>query len=151
MGVDLLQGYLLCRPQDTPPSDARAMLSHIAPAQPGISEDASDLTPLLLEQAAVEQTTVIADVLAAFSAQANLNSMAVLDAARCPVGIVHRYSLSEALLKPFAADLFARKPISRLMNRDFLAVDIGQSLQKVSRLLTSRARPRIAEAFIITR
>ncbi|MBU1330055.1 MAG: EAL and GGDEF domain-containing protein [Gammaproteobacteria bacterium] len=150
MGVDLLQGYLLCRPQDVPPTDARALLRRIEPTPPSISEETSDLSRLLLEQGAVEQNTVIANVLAAFSAQANLNSMAVLDAEQCPVGIVHRHSLSEALLKPFAADLFARKPISRLMSRDFLAVDIGQSLQKVSRLLTSRARQRIEEDFIIT-
>src|SRR5690606_34060438 len=91
-----------------------------------------------------------AEVLEAFRAQANLNSLAVLNEAHQPVGIVHRHSLSEALLKPFATDLFARKPISRLMSDDFLAVELGQSLQKVSRLLTSRARQRIEEDFIIT-
>jgi predicted transcriptional regulator len=73
----------------------------------------------------------------------------VLDERAQPVGIVHRHSLSDALLKPFATDLFARKPISRLMSTDFLAVDIGQSLQQVSRLLTSRARQRMEEDFII--
>jgi predicted transcriptional regulator len=46
--------------------------------------------------------------------------------------------LSDALLKPFATDLFASKPISRLMSDDFVAVERGQSLQQVSRLLTSR-------------
>lgn len=51
-----------------------------------------------------------------------------------------------ALLKPFGTELFARKPISRLM----MAVEVSQSLQQVSRLLTSRARQRIEEDFIIT-
>jgi len=74
----------------------------------------------------------------------------VLDEQGQPCGIVHRHSLSDALLKPFATDLFARKPISRLMNDDFLAVEISQSLQQVSRLITSRARQRIEEDFIIT-
>jgi diguanylate cyclase (GGDEF)-like protein len=36
------------------------------------------------------------------------------------------------------------------MNDDFLAVEISQSLQQVSRLITSRARQRIEEDFIIT-
>ncbi len=54
------------------------------------------------------------------------------------------------MLKPFATDLFARKPISRLMSDDFLAVELNQSLQQVSRLITSRARQRIEEDFIIT-
>jgi GGDEF domain-containing protein len=36
------------------------------------------------------------------------------------------------------------------MNDDFLAVEMSQSLQQVSRLITSRARQRIEEDFIIT-
>jgi len=149
MGVDLLQGYLLCRPQEQPPKDARALLPKLDSSPANLHDD-SDLSALLNEQVAVSLGTPTAEVLEAFRAQANLNSLAVLNEAHQPVGIVHRHSLSEALLKPFATDLFARKPISRLMSDDFLAVELGQSLQKVSRLLTSRARQRIEEDFIIT-
>jgi diguanylate cyclase (GGDEF)-like protein len=150
MGVDLLQGYLLSRPQEKPPRDARSLLPKLEASQPALTEDGSDLSALLNEQPAVSEDLPIAAVLEAFRAQANLNSLAVLNAEQEPVGIVHRHSLSDALLKPFATDLFARKPISRLMSADFLAVDLGQSLQKVSRLLTSRARQRMEEDFIIT-
>lgn len=86
-----------------------------------------------------------------FRRQANLNSLAILDEEGRPIGIVHRHALTDALLRPFACDLFLRKPISRLMSDDFLAVELGQTLQQVSRLLTSRARQRIEEDFIITR
>jgi len=150
MGVDLVQGYLLGRPQEQPARDTRALLPRLASSNPVLTEEGSDLSALLNEQVAVVEDTPIAEVLEAFRAQANLNSLAVLDEQRQPVGIVHRHSLSDALLKPFATDLFARKPISRLMSTDFLAVDLGQSLQQVSRLLTSRARQRIEEDFIIT-
>ncbi|MDB5118633.1 MAG: yliE, partial [Mucilaginibacter sp.] len=150
MGVDLVQGYLLCRPQEFPPRDARALLPKLDPSVPALSEDAPDLSALLNEQPAVNQSTPTASVLEYFRKQANLNSLAVLDELSQPIGIVHRHSLSEALLKPFATDLFARKPISRLMSDDFLAVELNQSLQQVSRLLTSRARQRIEEDFIIT-
>lgn len=151
MGVDLVQGYLLCRPQEQPPRDAQKLLPRLDNLAPALGEDSGDLSALLAEQPAVPQDTPIAMVLEAFRAQANLNSLAVLDDRQQPVGIVHRHSLSDALLKPFATDLFARKPISRLMSSDFLAVDIGHSLQQVSRLLTSRARQRMEEDFIITR
>ena len=150
MGVDLVQGYLLCRPQEHPPRDARALLPKLDPTAPALNEDACDLSALLNEQPAVNQSTPTAAVLEYFRKQANLNSLAVLDEHSQPCGIVHRHSLSEALLKPFATDLFARKPISRLMSDDFLAVELSQSLQQVSRLLTSRARQRIEEDFIIT-
>ncbi|UUY08052.1 EAL and GGDEF domain-containing protein [Pseudomonas sp. J452] len=150
MGVDLLQGYLLGRPQEQPPRDARKLLPQLDSSVTSIHEESTDLGALLNEQQAVSHSTATAEVLEAFRAQANLNSLAVLDEQQQPVGIIHRHSLSEALLKPFATDLFARKPISRLMSTDFLAVDLGQSLQQVSRLLTSRARQRIEEDFIIT-
>ncbi|MGA4637067.1 bifunctional diguanylate cyclase/phosphodiesterase [Pseudomonas solani] len=148
MGLDLVQGYLLCRPQEQPPRDARPLLPQLESTST-LADDGSDLQALLNEQAAVDQNTPIAVVLEAFRAQANLNSLAVIDAQQQPVGIVHRHLLSDALLKPFATDLFARKPISRLMSDDFLAVELSQSLQRVSRLLTSRARQRIEEDFII--
>ncbi len=148
MGIDLVQGYLLGRPQEHPSRDARTLLPTMESVG-GMSEEISDLSALLREQTAVHQEMPIHEVLEAFRAQANLNSLAVLDSCQRPVGIVHRHLLSEALLKPFATDLFTRKPVSRLMSTDFLAVERGQSLQQVSRLITSRARQRIEEDFII--
>ncbi|RAI71035.1 diguanylate phosphodiesterase [Pseudomonas fluorescens] len=150
MGVDLVQGYLLCRPQEHPPRDARALMPRQDSTAVVLSEDGSDLSALLNEQPAVNRDTPTATVLEAFRRQANLNSLAVLDEQGQPCGIVHRHSLSDVLLKPFATDLYARKPISRLMSDDFLAVELSQSLQQVSRLITSRARQRIEEDFIIT-
>jgi len=149
MGVNLVQGYLLCRPQEQPPRDASGLLPTPSGTQVLVDEG-RDLSALLNEQPAVSGDTATLDVLALFRRQANLNSLAVLDREERPCGIVHRHSLSDALLKPFATDLYARKPISRLMSEDFLAVELNQSLQKVSRLLTSRARQRIEEDFIIT-
>jgi len=149
MGVDLVQGYLLGRPQEQPSRDIQHMLGSPIREVQTLSEDSGNLAALLNEQPAVPQDTPTAQVLELFRRQANLNSLAVLNERRQPCGIVHRHSLSDALLKPFATDLFARKPISRLMSDDFLAVELTQSLQQVSRLLTSRARQRIEEDFII--
>ncbi|MDP3848793.1 MAG: bifunctional diguanylate cyclase/phosphodiesterase [Pseudomonas sp.] len=150
MGVDLLQGYLFSRPQDQPSSDIHALLPKLDTSAAHLTEDACDLSALLNRQVAVNDDALIAQVLEVFRAQANLNSLAVLNEQQQPIGIVHRNSLASALLKPFATDLFARKPISRLMSDDFLVVEQNQSLQQVSRLLTSRARQRIEEDFIIT-
>jgi EAL domain-containing protein (putative c-di-GMP-specific phosphodiesterase class I)/GGDEF domain-containing protein len=150
MGVDLLQGYLFSRPLDQPSSDIHALLPKLDTSAAQLTEDACDLSALLNRQVAVNDDALIAQVLELFRAQANLNSLAVLNEQQQPIGIVHRNSLASALLKPFATDLFARKPISRLMSDDFLVVEQNQSLQQVSRLLTSRARQRIEEDFIIT-
>ena len=149
MGVDLVQGYLLCRPQEHPPRDARTLLPKIDPNAVALFEEGSDLSALLNTLPAVVQTTPTAAVLEAFRKQPNLNSLAVLDDKQRPIGIVHRYSLSDTLLQPLATQIYGRKPISFLMSDDFLAVELSQSLQQVSRLITSRARQRIEEDFII--
>ncbi|EWC40999.1 EAL domain-containing protein [Pseudomonas stutzeri] len=150
MGIDLVQGYLLGRPQELPVQDIEEVLPSAETQHTGFSEDTSDLSALLVRQPAMLAERPVAELLEAFRLQPNLNSIAILDADSWPVGIVHRNLISDALLKPFATDLLARKPISRLMSSDFLAVELGQSLQQVSRLLTSRARQRIEEDFVIT-
>ena len=150
MGVDLIQGYLLARPHEQPPREVQAFMPKTDVVAAPLNDEAADLAALLNPQPSVSHDTPTAQVLEAFRKQANLNSLAVLDEENRPCGIVHRHSLSEALLKPFGTELFARKPISRLMSEDFLAVEMSQSLQQVSRLLTSRARQRIEEDFIIT-
>lgn len=150
MGIDLVQGYLLGRPTDEPGTDMEIVLPGPDNNGESLAEDSPDLSALVIKQSAVPASQPIADVLELFRLQANLNSVAVLDTTDRPIGIVHRGLLSDALLKPFATDLLARKPISRLMSDDFLAVELSQSLQQVSRLLTSRARQRIEEDFVIT-
>ena len=150
MGVDLVQGYLFARPQELPPMDVRDCLPALEHRAADLHEPADDLSALLIEQPGVADSTPIGQVLGMFQAQPSLSALAVLDEQRRPLGIVHRQALADALLKPFGTELFARKPISRLMSHDFFAVDRGHSLQQVSRLLTSRARQRIEEDFLIT-
>src|SRR5690606_9368573 len=120
--------------------DIAGVLPNTSLRDGSFNEQSKDLSALVLQQSAVSVTQPIAEVLELFRQQANLNSVAVLNALNTPVGIVHRSLLSDALLKPFATELLARKAISRLMSDDFLIVEVGQSLQQVSRLLTSRAR-----------
>ncbi len=150
MGVELLQGYLLGRPQETAAREC-SLLPTLAPGSPGaLNEDSADLGALLLQQPAVPLECPIQHVLEAFRGQAHLNSLAVLDRQGKPCGIVHRHTLHEALLEPSSCNLLPAMPVSQLMSKDFVVVERGQSLQQVSRLLTSRAQQRIEEAFIIT-
>ena len=149
IGVDLVQGYLLCRPLESPPLAAGEILSPLLTLSSEQLITEKPLLTLLLPLPGVNENTTINEVRERFQQQANLNSLAILDSKARPVGIVHRQPLAEAMLRPFAGDLLGRKPISRLMSKDYLAVEQSQSLQVVSRLLTSRARQRIDEDFII--
>jgi diguanylate cyclase (GGDEF)-like protein len=151
MGIDLVQGYLLGRPQELPALDIEEILPSAKAQQNSFVEEPGTLSALLIRQPAMSAERPVAELLEAFRLQPNLNSIAVVDADARPVGIVHRNLISDALLKPYATDLLARKPVSRLMSTNFLAVELEQSLQQVSRLLTSRARQRIEEDFVIIR
>lgn len=151
MGVDLVQGHLLCPPQELPPLQSDQLFSRTLANCSNRLQSESPLLQLTVQQTAVSHNTIINLVIERFAQQPGLNSLAVLDARRKPLGIIHRQPLAEAMLRPFANDLLGRKPVSRLMSEDFLGVEQNQSLQQVSRLLTSRAGQRIDEEFVILR
>ncbi|MFT6463425.1 bifunctional diguanylate cyclase/phosphodiesterase [Halopseudomonas sp.] len=152
MGVDWVQGYWLGRPETQPADCQKAMQAHLASRDAEQTpEPQQALDSLLIVVPGVHQSETVSQVLARFHQQASLNSLAILNDANEPVGTVHCHSLSQTMLKPFATELHGRKPISHLMDRDYLVVDVQQSLERVSRLLTSRARQRMEEDFIILR
>ena len=149
MGVDLVQGYLLSRPSEHPPKELASQLPSLS-GQTWINDN-TPLSELLIEAKALLQTTSVQQVQQHLQQTLSVNSVAVLDQAQRPVGIVHRQGLSDALLKPYANELLARKPISCLMREDYLAVELSLPLQQVSRLLTQRAQQRVDEDFIIVK
>lgn len=148
MGVDWVQGYWLGRPEAKPAKCDRDIIERLAQRDPRTGQEQT-LHGLLLDIPPITRRETVAQVLARFQQQPSLNSLAVVDEAGRPVGTVHGYQLSQTMLKPFAHELYARKPIEKLMDRDYLAIDVKQSLQRVSRLLTSRARQRLEEDFIL--
>lgn len=149
MGVDWVQGYWLGRPLEMPVIDGPELQQKFVPDQNNTQYEAG-LHSLVISVAGVREDEKVADVLQRFQQQPSLNSLAVLDYDNCPVGTVHCHELSQIMLKPYAKELHGRKPISQMITPDSLVVDVQQSLQRVSRLLTSRARQRLEEDFIIT-
>ena len=59
MVVDLVQGYLLSRPQEKPTREARQLLPQMQSNQASLSEDSHDLSALLNDQLAVDQHTCL--------------------------------------------------------------------------------------------
>lgn len=149
MGVDWVQGYWLGRPQDVPVIDHAELQQKFIINQTG-SQHEPGLHSLAIAVTGVYEHEKVVDVLRRFQRQPSLHSLAVLDANHCPIGTVHCHELSQIMLKPYAMELHGRKPIAQMVAPDSLMVDVHQSLQRISRLLTSRARQRLEEDFIIT-
>lgn len=148
IGIDWVQGYLLGRPDSAPRTDDVSLSTSLGQRQTGNSDDAP-IHSLLLPIPGVPENTKVQAVLDCFQQQPTLNTLAVVDEHQRPIGAVQRHALSQTMLKPFAQEIYSRKPIRQLMDPDCLMVDIRQSLQRVSRLLTSRARQRLEDDFII--
>lgn len=150
MGIDWVQGYWLGRPHSQP-QEQRTQLEQQLRQRHGRQPSSEGIYSLLIETAPVTADTPTLQVLQRFQDQASLNTLAVVNPQQQPIGTVQRSSFTRKLLKPFALELLGRKPISQLMDSQPPVVDIGQSLEQVSRLLTSRARQRLEEDFIIVR
>lgn len=149
MGVDWVQGYWLGRPQEEAAVDNCELQQKFRDHRNSTYTDAG-LHGLVIPVIAVQQHEKVLEVLQRFQQQPSLNSLAVLDEQGSPVGTVHCHELSQLMLKPYARELHGRKPIVQMLAPDSLIVDVHQSLQGVSRLLTSRARQRLEEDFVIT-
>lgn len=145
MGVDLVQGYLLGRPQEVPRLDAHGLLTEPCSGQKPLSEEANDLSALTLERSAVLAHQPISEVLKVFSQNAGMRSIAVVGANGEAVGIVHRDTLFDAQRQAFAS-----RPISQMMSTAYLAIELGQTLQQLGWLLTSQVHARLDETFIVT-
>ena len=148
IGIDWVQGYLLGRPDSHPRVDEIQLGERIGQSPSSVVDDAP-IHSLLLPIPGVPDDTKVQTVLDSFQQQPTLNTLAIINEQGHPVGAVQRHALSHIMLKPFAQEIHSRKPIRQLMDPDCLIVDIRQSLQRVSRLLTSRARQRLEDDFII--
>lgn len=143
MGVDLVQGYLLGRPQEMPRLNTEGLLSSSDLSQSVPFEIPDDLSALLLDRNAVLVDQPVAEVQEVFDREDPLNAIAVVRANGEPAGIVHRSQLIEA-----PHQTIANQTVCQVMKLDYLAVELCQPLHQISRLLTSQ--DRIDEIFIIT-
>jgi EAL domain-containing protein (putative c-di-GMP-specific phosphodiesterase class I)/GGDEF domain-containing protein len=149
MGVDWVQGYWFGRPQEVPSVEELDLKQKFIRGEKSSQQDVG-LHNLVISMTGVNQDERAIDVLQRFQQQPSLNSLAVLTDDNHPVGTVHCHELSQIMLKPYAKELHGRKPIHQMVAADSLVIDVNQSLQRVSRLLTSRARQRLEEDFVIT-
>ncbi|MCP5162555.1 MAG: GGDEF domain-containing protein [Hahellaceae bacterium] len=145
VGIDLAQGYLICHPRAHPPTEFAFENPVPARARP------TPLTALSLVATDVSLASSVSvarvgDILLKNPA---LGSIAIVDQ-NIPVGLVQRVNILNELSRPFGRELHGRKPIVHFMERDILCVDSSLRIDQVSRLITSRARFRQEEDFVIT-
>jgi two-component system NtrC family sensor kinase len=80
----------------------------------------------------------------------NSLSIAVVNEAGAPVGMISRHQLNDIFLKKFGRDLFGNRPVSDFMRTDVLAVDVDSSLAAAASGITAGMRFPLSEDFVIT-
>ncbi len=106
---------------------------------------------LLRQVPAVMETTICRGVLDLFHNDKNLYSIPVVNDRVRPVGMVVRQEITDEFSKPFYLDMKGDKPISELMNRQPIIVDIETSIEDVARIILNAGIQYMVTGFIVTR
>ncbi|QDO97807.1 HAMP domain-containing histidine kinase [Ferrovibrio terrae] len=90
------------------------------------------------------------DVDLRFQSDPDLAALAVVQDAR-PVGLINRYDLITQLSRDYGRALYAKKPVSALMDRAPLIVDASISVDRLESLIADEHQSALLRGFIVTR
>jgi two-component system cell cycle sensor histidine kinase PleC len=85
-----------------------------------------------------------------FQADPDLAALAVVQDAR-PVGLINRYDLITHLSRDYGRALYAKKPVSALMDAAPLIVDANISVDRLESLIADEHQSALLRGFIVTR
>ncbi|GLR62857.1 GGDEF domain-containing protein [Marinospirillum insulare] len=152
IGVDYLQGYYFARPNPEPMQQlsktAKNIWKQIKEGR-DVYKEPGQIGQLKLDIPPVTPDMLVEEVAAIFDENEHWFSVPVVSGG-VPVGIINRSRLLQKLSKPFGRDLYVKKPVSQILNEDFILVERHTRLEKVSQRVTQRNRSNLEEDFIIT-
>lgn len=148
LNVDMAQGYLYAHPAEQPPlldgrvGTPRSMTTTGSP----VGQTARTLA---VEHESLLPSRSVADVADIFLRAPHIDFYPVVDMDGQVLGMVWRREFMNRLLYRYGYDLFYRKPIKRLMDRNPIVVDVRTPLETVSRLVTDSDYGHRKEAVIL--
>lgn len=152
IGVDYLQGYYFARPHPQPIREvcksAQVVWKQIKESRDMYKDD-GQIGRLMLDIPPVTPDTLVEDVAELFDQHEHWFSLPVVSGG-IPVGMIKRTRLLQKLSKAFGRDLYSKKPVSQIMDTEFMSVERHMRLEKVSQQVTQRSRNRLEEDFVVT-
>lgn len=154
LGMDFGQGYLLGRPAAEPSTVAAKALLRCRESGPdargGVQEERTTAARLRIEVRSVSPDTPTRDVERRFTDDPELQSLPVVKDG-IPVGLVNRHAFMDLMIRPFSKEVYGKKAVEAIMDRNILVVDQGTGLQELSRLIVESDPRHILHGFILTR
>lgn len=153
LGVDWGQGYLFGKPSYAlqPVPD---MIKHKIAVYHHRGDNFLDDTKIgsiaSIHSPVFDSQTPVAELLKMFNKNPEILGVPIVDEG-VPVGLVMRTELFSKLSKKFGFDLFCNRPLSNVMNTNFLEMDLNQNIDTVAEQVLSRNYSRLYDAFIITK
>ena len=152
IGVDYLQGYYFAKPSPMPSQQisksAQAVWQQVKDSRE-IYKEQGQIGQLKQDIAPVTLDMLVEEVTALFERNEQWFSLPVVSDG-IPVGIIKRSHLLHTLSKAFGRDLYLKKPVSQVLDGDFISVERHTRLETVSQLVIQRKRNQLQEDFIIT-
>ena len=158
MGIPLVQGYLLGRPQATPrtlvPEEALTVLRSreiaVLPQERQIGNRGLTARSLLIDAPALDAHASHDEAMAMFRRHPDLHAFALVDKGR-PIGLITRQTMQElALQNRYFRELYGRRPCRVHANKDPLCVDIHTPIEQLTQVLMSPDQRYLRDGFIIT-
>lgn len=152
LGIVNAQGFLLAKPTRKPPTELALLKSLHSEVRSSVNqfEQSMAIGWLAKEANAIHECTQCIDAHRLFEQDRKLTSLAVVNDAREPVGLLHRDQLTEVFAAPYGHALFDKKSVIKLMDKQPLVVDEQQELDTVSKQITDHEFD-IRRHIIITR
>ncbi len=151
LGVQYGQGYLLGRPEPSPPAslppEIRMLLqpsAHLPLRQRATAGELCFSPPVMPPDAICDLAW------RAFGSDPHLYAIPVVSTDGRPVGLLRRHHVLETFARPFSHELFGKKPCEVLMDRAPLVVDVGLSLEALSKRMVAAEQRYLIDGFILT-
>lgn len=149
IGIDYVQGFLFRHPE----AKVQSSLSYqwpISKHSPTLSDYSNELAAILIETESVAPLSPVHWVSQLLHKNNQIDFIPVVENDTV-LGMVWRRELMDLLAQRFGHDLHQRKPISKLMDRQPIVVDIHTPVETLSRLITDHKNSHRGDAFIITK
>jgi diguanylate cyclase (GGDEF)-like protein len=156
LGIAFGQGWLLGRPGVQPklvvPVDGLAVIESkliaVFPERRRVAQQRASAWNLLREARAIPFTMSNQELFELFSADNELQSIAIVDGAS-PIGLVSRQSFLNSFSKIYFREVHGRKPCTMLANMSPRLVDINSDLDDLTSVLTSEDQRYLTEGVIL--
>lgn len=160
LGMDLVQGYLLARPDTQPRTNLSAETTSLLGPGRRFAMTGHDLTQhrtgftaadIAHPGLTVHATTPLSQVLAHFQADHGLGSLPVLDDNGFPVGILRSLDFLATASKPYFHEVYGRRECQELMDTKPLIFDHRTDVRAMSEVVATMDDRHLVDGFIVTK